>query len=430
MTVIHLLVIAFAMAATATGSPLAQKIDTYVAPYVTHHAFSGVVLLAKKDEVLVNRPYGMANYEFNVPMTIDTRFRIASITKRFTHVIITRLVQDKKLSLTDPLSKFYPDFPKADKITVDQLVNHQSGIRDPESLRRVIPSSYTPADVVALLAKEPLGSEPGEKYVYTTANYAVLAYIIEKVTGKPYAEAMQEYVYGPAGMKDSGEITTVAVIPRLADGYMPDPYSSGIAVCGPEDSSWKAGGGSSYSTARDLHRFARAWYGGRLMNGVTPLEVIQHHTMFEKKYSDSSGSLPGANANLTYFPDDEVTVVVLSNNYSPVTGQIARDVAAIYFGQPYTVPQIPTPSATPATDPRLLGSWSLEGYPNFTVIERNGRNVVVWNSSRQEVMIPLGHDEYFVPLDFAKIKFTFGDPPSATWDAPWSDHTLKVARVK
>jgi CubicO group peptidase (beta-lactamase class C family) len=414
----------------ATPKELAKAIDAYVAPYVALHAFSGVILLARGDDVLVNRPYGMANYEFGVPNTPHTRFRLASITKRFTHTIITRLAEEKKIALNDVLAKFYPDFPKADKITIDHLVNHRSGIRDVEKLRRIVSSSYTPAEVVAIIAKEPLGSEPGETYSYTTANYAVLASIIEKVTGKSFADVMREMIYAPAGMSDSGEITTTTVIPRLASGYMPDPYSDGVAVCGPEDSSWKAGGGSSYSTTRDLHRFVRAYYGGKLLKASSPFDLIQHRKMFDKRYSQASGGFPGTSTNLTYFPDDEVTVVVLSNNYSPMAGTIAGDVAAIYFGQPYTVPNIHPPAARPALDPRVLGEWTLEGYPNFTVIERNGRNVMIWNIARQEAMIPLGNDEYFVPLDFAMVKFTFGETPSAIWTASWADHPLQVKKVK
>ena len=412
-----IVVLALAVASESSSAALNTKIDAYVAPYVKFHAFSGVILVAHKDDVLVNRPYGMANYEFNVPNTVDTRFRIASITKRFTQIIVTRLIEEKKLSGDDTLAKFFPSFPKADKITIDQLINHRSGIRDPAKLRGMVPSSYTPADVVDLVAKEPLGSEPGAVSVYTTANYAVLAAVIEKVTGKTFPEVMQEMIYKPARMNDSGEISNTTVIPRLASGYMPDPYSDGFSVCGPEDASWKAGGGSSYSTARDLHRFARFFAS----------QISASGKMFDKNYWQSSGTFPGANANLTYFPDDEVTVVVLSNNYSPVAGTIAADIAAMVFEKPYKIPEV-TPQTAPL-DPRIAGTWSLEGYPNFTVVQRNGRNIIIWTTARHEALIPLQHDEYFAPLDFAKVKFTFEPTQSAVWDAPWAPHPLTVTRV-
>jgi CubicO group peptidase (beta-lactamase class C family) len=312
-----------------TDSGLAAKIDRYVQPYVRLNAFSGVVYLAKGDDVVYAKPFGMANYEFGVPNRLDTRFAIASITKRFTGVILARLTQEKKISGEDVLAKWVPDFPSADRITITHLASHYSGVRDPDRLRRTIRMSRTPRETVEILKTEPLGSEPGATYSYTTANYAILADVIEQVTGKPYPDVVAEYVYKPAGMTDSGELATTSVVPRLATGYMPDPFSDGVAVCGPEDPSWKLGGGSSYSTARDLHRFARALYGGKLLGSLRATEEFRHSKMFDRTVLSSSGSFPGAGANLLTFPDDGVTVVVLTNNYATVAGAIAENVAGV-----------------------------------------------------------------------------------------------------
>ena len=417
--------------AAPADQQLTRSVDAYVAPYVAFRAFSGVILVAKGDSVLLEKAWGMANYELGVPNTPDTRFRIASITKRFTQIVMTRLVEEKKLSLADPLSRFAPSFPKADAITLDQLVNHRSGIRDPDKLRRVISASYTPAEVVDLLATEPLGSDPGKTYSYTTANYAVLAFVIEKVTGRTFAEVVRKYVYEPAGMADSGDISTVGVVPKLASGYMPDPYSDrGAAVSGPEDTSWKTGGGSGYATARDLYRFLRAYYGKKLL-AVDPLSLFPHGEMFGKKVSQSSGAFPGANANMTYFPDEELTVVVMSNSYSPVAGSIAKDVAAMVFEQPYTIPSGPVLKGNRPIDARLFGSWTLEGFPNpFSIEMRHGRAVLSWNSVRQSAILRAGDDSYFLPLDWATVLFRFGEGGTidGTWTAPWSDKPLKVTR--
>ena len=374
----------------------------------------------------------MASYELGVPNTTDTRFRIASITKRFTQIVVTRLAEEKKLSLSDPLARFAPSFPKADAITIDHLVNHRSGIRDPDKLRRVIAASYTPAEVVDLLAKEPLASEPGKTYSYTTANYAVLAFVIEKVTGRPFAEVVRRYVYEPAGMRESGDIDTVGVVPRLAGGYMPDPYSDrGAAVSGPEDTSWKTGGGSGYATARDLYRFLRAYYGKKLLPSTDPLSLFPHEEMFGRKASQSSGAFPGANANMTYFPDDELAVVVLSNSYSPIAGAIAKDVAAMVLKQSYSVPSMPVQKSSRPIDSRIFGSWTLEGFPNpFSIEMRHGRAVLSWNAVRQSAILRTGDDSYFLPLDWATVVFRFGGDGTidATWTSPWSDKPLKVTR--
>lgn len=410
---------------SATAS-LAAAIDAYVAPYARFHAFSGVVLVARGDAVLAARAYGMANVEFGVPNTLDTRFRLASITKRFTNILLVRLAEEGRLSAKDSLAKYFPAFPKGDRITIEQLANHRSGLRDPDPLRGTISTNYTPAQVVALLATQPLGSEPGETYSYTTANYAVLAAILEQVTGQTFAQLTREYIYGPAGAKDSGEIDSTTVVPKLASGYMPDPFSDGLSVCGPEDTSWKVGGGSSYATAGDLHRIVRALYAGSLMK-ASPFDVLPHRTMFGKRSFESSGAFPGANANLTYLPDDQLTVVVLSNNYAPVTSPMAKDIAAIALGLPYTVPAVAMPAQAPPRDPRVLGTWVIEGYPPATIVDRNGRYVLVWTRARQEALIPLGNGEYFLPLDFARMRFA-ADAATATFTAPWSDKPLTVTR--
>jgi CubicO group peptidase (beta-lactamase class C family) len=424
------LLLLIALTSPLAASELPKKIDAYVAPYVAHHAFSGVILVGKGDDVVFAKPYGMANYEFSVPMTAQTRFPIASITKMFTAAILSRLYEEQKLAPSDVLAKWVPDFPSADKITIAHLANHRSGVRDPESLRRIIRGNITTAQVVDILKKTPLASAPGETYSYTTANYAILAHVIERVTGRTYAEVIREYVYKPAGMNDSGSLTTTTVVPRLTTGYMPDPFGDGISVCGPEDTAWKAGGGSEYSTARDLQRFMRAFYGGKLFH-AKPLEVWPASKMFDKTVVKPSGAFPGANANVTSFIDDGITIVVLSNNYSPIAGTMSGDIASMYFGKPYTNPSFPKLQAAPL-DARALGTYSLESFPNpFTVVDRGGHGVVVWNEIRQSAMLPVAGAErkWFMPLEWGTFELN-GDFSEGTFNAAWGSKTLKVTRLK
>jgi len=420
------------IALSAFGAPppkeLERLITEDIAPYVKYNAFSGVVLVGKGDDVIVNKAFGNANYEFGVPNTPDTRFAIASITKRFTFVIVTHLVDEKKLSLDDTLSKWVPDFPSADKITISHLLNHRSGLRDPEKLRAIIRQNLSTADVVNALKTDKLGSVPGETYSYTTANYAVLAYIIERVTGQTYANVVKKYVYDPAGMHDSGELSTTTIVPRLATGYMPDPFGSGLSVCGPEDTSWKTGGGSSYSTTRDLMRFARAYGSGKLIT-AEQRAGWPDKKLFGRTVTQSNGAFPGANANLTYFPDDALTVAVLSNNYSPVASTIAQDVAAMYFGEKYTVQSVELAPGK-AFDPRLVRSYAVEGMPwKFDIILRDNTPFVKWTAVRQEAMLPAGPDRWFLPLDWAVLTLRIGADgqlAEGTMVAPWNDGPLKV----
>lgn len=403
---------------------LAARLDAHVKPYVEHNAFSGVVLLAKGDDVIFEKAYGMANYEFGVPNRPDTRFAIASISKRFTGLILLRLYAANKLSPEDRLSKWVADFPSADEITVEHLRVHRSGVRDPDKLRRTVRANRTTGEVVELLKSEPLGSKPGETYSYTTANYAILAHIIERVTGKPYQQVVQELIYQPAGMKDSGELITTAVVPRLASGYMPNPFGPGLAVCGFEDTSWKAGGGASYSTARDLHRYARAFYAKKLAPDFDPMTQQPHSEILGRKALSSSGGFPGASANLMMFPDDEVTVVVLSNNYASVAGSITRDVAAMYFGQEVSSPAVKLAVNPKSLDPRFLGSYEIEGRPwKLQIAMREGVPYLHWNEVRQSAMLRMDEDTWFSPLDWAQFHLRIGENGSVegSFELPGSE---------
>ena len=426
----------FLIAAGASGAPpstkeLDRSVAELVAPYVKYHAFSGVVLVGKGDDVLVNKAFGNANYEFGVPNRPDTRFSIGSISKRFTFVVVMHLEREKKLSLDDALSKWVPDFPSADKITVRYLLTHHSGIQDSDKLRGIFPRNFSTADAVDAIKSEPLGAAPGEKYSYSTWNYVVLAYIIERVTGDSYADVVKKYVYDPAGMRDSGELSTTTVVPRLANGYMPDPFSNGLSISGPEDRSWKTGGGASYSTTRDLMRFARAYATTLLTKEERALwdTEDENTTLFERNVMQSGGSTAGVNAMMNYFPDDDVNVVVLANNSSPVARTIARDVAAIYFRAKYTVPSVALAPGRPF-DERLLRGYAIEGRDfTFEIRLHEGKPFARWGATRWEAMLPEGENRWFLPLDFAHLTLRLDDNGQlveGTMTASWSPAPMKI----
>ena len=430
--VVVFLIASAAVAAPPSAKELDKSVAELVAPYVKYHAFSGVVLVGKGDEVLINKAFGNANYEFGVPNTPDTRFAIGSISKRFTFVVVMHLVREKKLALSETLSKWVPDFPSACKITIATLLNHHSGIQDPEDkFRGKFPRNFTTADVVDAIKTQPLDGAPGEKYSYTTANYAVLAYIIERVTGDSYANVVKKYVYDPAGMRDSGELSTTVVIPRLANGYMPGPFSNVLSVCGPEDTSWKTGGGASYSTARDLMRFARAYWTTLLTKDERAVwdTEDENTTLLERNAMEANGSAPGANAIINYFMDDGLTVVALSNNNSPVARTIARDVAAMFFGEKHTVPSVKLAPGKPF-DTRLLSKYDLEGRGfDFEIRLHDGKPFMRWGQTRWEAMLPEGDNRWFLPLDFGHLTLRLDDNgqlAEGTMTTTWSKTPMKV----
>jgi CubicO group peptidase (beta-lactamase class C family) len=333
---------------------IASRLEVYLKPFVETGNFTGSVLVARKGRVLFRHSYGMANYELRVSNSPETRFHIASISKTFTAAAILQLQEQGRLSVTDPLSRFVPDFPNGDRITLDNLLTHTSGVPDINDISdydTFARSPHTIPELVAKFANLPLGFQPGSSYQYSNSNYNLLALVVEKVTGESYGGYLRKRIFEPLGMQDSGHDGEAwQLIPSAASGYRPagiTDYEKAPYI----DWSNKTGNGSLYSTVDDLYRFDRAlntdavlkassrqkylvegrgnrygWYTGKRLG---------HRVMSGK------GRSPGFTAELDRFPDDDVTIIVLTNSYSTVAQDpIAGALAAIVFGQQPSPPDI------------------------------------------------------------------------------------------
>ncbi len=161
---------------------LEAKVDAYVRPYLEIKGFSGSVLVASKGKILLRKGYGLANYELGVSNTPDTKFHLASVSKSFTAAAIMMLVERGLMNTSDPLSKFIPDYPEGDKITVHHLLVHTSGIPNVNNFPDYGDKSkfpQTPSTLIEMFKNKPLTIKPGERYSYSNSNYNVLAFIIE-----------------------------------------------------------------------------------------------------------------------------------------------------------------------------------------------------------------------------------------------------------
>src|SRR5882757_10950487 len=182
---------------------LAGKFEQYIRPYVETNNFSGRILVSRKGKILFNKAYGFANLEFKVPNELNTVFHLASISKTFTAAGILILEQKGLVATDDPLSKYIPDYPLGNKITIHHLLSHTSGITDINDLPEYEVASLqqqTPETLVALFKNKPLEFQPGEKYLYNSGNYVLLAFIIEQVSKMKYADFLKENIYKPLGM--------------------------------------------------------------------------------------------------------------------------------------------------------------------------------------------------------------------------------------
>ncbi len=291
-------------------------------------AFAGVVLVARGDQVLLQRAWGLADRKAGTPVTLDTKFRLGSMNKMFTAVATLQLVQAGKLSLDGTVGQYLPGYPNADvaKVTIRQLLTHSGGTGDifgPE-FDRQRPSLRTHDDYVRLYGARGPDHPPGKEYRYSNYGFVLLGDIIEHASGQSYYDYVDGHVFAPAGMHDSGSLPEDVDVPGRAHAY----------TRGDDAGPWRdaadtlpyrgtaAGGG--YSTAGDLLKFARALQSGRLLSPALLAEATRNQSpwygygfMVAKvegvpAYGHGGGA-PGMNGELRIFPTLGEVVVALSN---------------------------------------------------------------------------------------------------------------------
>ena len=314
-------------------SDKAKEIDEFIKPFATSNQFSGVVLAAENGQVIYEQAFGLANADYRIPNQLNTRIGIASITKYMTSVILTRLIESNKIALADKLNKYIPDFPNGDKITIEMLARHRSGIP-----HRVMPSeaeslAYTSAEFVEKVKLAKLAFEPGTGNLYSSAGYAVLARVLEIASGKEYAQLLQEYVFSPAGMTDAVDFNGEAVMERRAQDYYLSP--NGLVNVPLKNYSFLVGAGSVFGTARDVYKFAEAVLDGKYGEGVKT--SFSGQTPF-----NGSGSTNGHRSYFEIARDKKYGYVILANSAGAFE-LVSRGVSEILQGKEVTVKRFSLP---------------------------------------------------------------------------------------
>jgi D-alanyl-D-alanine carboxypeptidase len=323
-------------AAAQSMEPLLAEAAVHIDNETAAGEFSGIVVIAHDGEVLLEKAVGLARREQEVPNTTATRFNIGSITKVFTRVLITQLLEDGRLTFDDTIARHLPDYPDpeiARKVTIQHLLDMSSGLGDIFGER----FDATPkdeiiklSDYLKLFAGQPLEFEPGTSKQYSNAGYIVLGLIIEKLTGKPYAETAVERVFKPAGMTGSALLARSDLPNDAAFGYTREGWMAAMRGGELPTGEWRlnvdslpgrgSSAGGSYSTAYDLLAFDRAVAAGTLCD---PTYWRNHGGM------GFAGGAPGINAALESDWDNDWTIVVLANLDPPAAMRMAGSLREI-----------------------------------------------------------------------------------------------------
>ena len=395
------------------------RMEQVIQSYTANQQFMGSVLVAKGADVILNKGYGYANLEWDVPNSPATKFRLGSITKQFTAVSILLLQERGKLNIQDPVKKYMPDAPAAwDKITIYHLLTHTSGIPSftgfPEYTKWE-PLATTPAEEVAWFRDKRLDFAPGEKWSYSNSGYVLLGYLIEKITSATYEKFVRENILIPLGMKDSGYDSNSAVIAHRATGYSPGKN-------GPENASFvnmtvPFAAGALYSTTEDLLKWEQGLFGGKVLSAAS-LETMT--TPFKNDYAcglfvqnkngrkeiQHGGGIAGFNTQLTYFPDDKLTVVVLGNLNGAAPGNIAGNLSALAHGEAVT---LQTERKEIQVSPQILakyaGRYELRPGIVATMTVEDGRLMSQLTGQPKVGLFAESETKFFLKVVDAQIEF-------------------------
>jgi len=337
---------AFSAVTTATPGPPVPSptpvvglpaADTYLAAQTAAGRFSGAVLVARDGRVLLEKAYGLADRESGLPNTPQTRYHIASLTKQFTAMAILQLQERGKLQVTDRITNYLPNCPATWRdITIDELLTHTSGLADYFSLDGIdalLVQPVTPAQVVDLFRDRPLLFAPGSSCTYSNSGYVLLGEIIERVSGESYASVIQRNILAPLGM----ESTSYGAL--CPPGACAVGYETAWRRAPNVDLSLAYAAGGLCSTVEDLYRWDQALYTTRLCSQqsldamFSPRVRVAENVAYAygwvvrnvsgRRRIAHSGLLYGFSAIIARFPDQRVTIIMLSNlEDAPLTGYV------------------------------------------------------------------------------------------------------------
>ncbi len=410
--------------ASSEADAVSQRIEAMLARDFREDAPGVAVLVARGDTVLYRGARGRADLDAGTPLAPGDRFRIGSITKQFAAAGVLALVDAGQVKLDDPLSKYVPDYPGGERITVLQLLNHTSGVKSytgiPGYMAGPIRSDLTTAQLIDVFKSLPVDFEPGAEWAYNNSGYVLVGALIEAASGQPWHEYLRRTFFEPLGMRDTGYGHDPAVVARQVKGYTFDGGTSVPAM--PLSMTQPHAAGALVSSVDDLLIWNRALHEGRVLKPETYRQMITPvgkaaqpgvgygfglavDTVRDRPQLQHGGGIFGFSTQLSYLPGPDITVAVLEND-DTFPGRerpeaLARRLAALALGDPYPA------RVSVAVDVAELKV--AEGVYRFTpTITRtlrvvDGRLTAQRSGGSRSVLIPIAADEFLYDDGFNRL---------------------------
>ncbi len=383
----------------------AAKIDAYMDTHLKNEMFSGTILVVRKGKIIAQKGYGMSNYELDVQNTIDTKFRIGSMSKAFTAVLIMQLQEKGLLNVNDFVSKYFPSSLNYNKITLNNLLTHTSGIPEYTNFPDSMSKSYTPMtseELVNYIKDKPLDFEPGTQFSYSNSNYILLGSIIEKITGKSYETMLDENILKPLNMNDSGYNHNETVLKNRASGYL--IYNDVLRNTDYIDMSFPFAAGALYSTVSDLYKWDRAFYDDKLLKKesiekiFTPnLEKYGYAWIIDNLYGRKiiwhDGAINGFCGVIARYPKEDICIIILENKSNLLIERAFHDISAILFGEKYKPPEVFKEKKIDSDQiKQLIGEYQIAPDQSISVSAKDGKLFI---QPYDDIIHPLSDTEFY-----------------------------------
>lgn len=357
---------------------LTEKLDQLFESAYNPTKSGAAILISKDGKTIYQNQIGLANVEYQIPISTTSKFHIGSITKQFTAAGILLLEEEGKLAINDPISKYLPSIP-ADKkmLTIAQLLTHTSGFKDypqiPE-IRNQIRNNLLPKQVIAQVNEVALEFEPGTELSYSNSGYMLLGVLIEAISGQDYGTFLENRIFKILDMNSTSVNNYEAIVPNRAIGYSEDENDQLIHATF-HTSPFSAG--AIISTVEDLNKWAIGLYQGNIISKKSLKKMLTNNLLRNGQATDNgfgweinkiadmpcfehSGFVPGYKSNSIYIPEQNIYVVVMQNNEygSPTPTMI--NAAALVSGNPY--PGLKdAKQLSEAAIKNITGTYELEG---------------------------------------------------------------------
>ncbi len=403
------------------------KLDQFFDRLAEKNKAMGSLVIAKDGKVVYTRAigYSQINGTEKKPLTATNRFRIGSITKTFTAAMILQLIEEGKLKLTDTLDKFFPQIPNSQKITIAHILAHRSGIHDSLIDPNLRPSSKTNVvtkdELLAIIAKGKPDFEPDAKYSYSNSGYTLLGLLVEKLTGKPYGEALKERITSKIGLKDTYTATgNIDVNKTEALTYMNLGEWKQVSETHP---SILFGAGFIVSTPNDLAKFIQALFDGKIVSkeSLNLMKTMRDDeglgmgtfTFAGKTFYGHTGGGDNYGAWLAYLPEEKLAVAYTTNAKVYPVVNIVSGVIDIYYNKPFQIPTFETFAISPEVLDKYVGVYSSQEAPVKFTITREGATLFFQPGGQSAVPLEATAEDKFkiegalvIEFDAAKNQMT------------------------